>query len=78
MKQVTVSIHFIGGRKRERHITKAPHGKILTAGGVDEILKAMATYVEQAFPDREFRLVPLRDGNFNFVEVKPEEMPASA
>jgi len=41
----------------------------LTAKGVDALLDQEAARVEQFFPGLEFRLVPLRDGHFNFMEI---------
>lgn len=36
------------------------------------LLEQEVDRVKRFFPGLEFRLVSLRDGNFNFVEVKPE------
>jgi hypothetical protein len=42
---------------------------MITPEGVDGILQEEAAIVERFFPGAEFRLVSLRDGNFNFVQV---------
>jgi len=59
------------GTRATRHLRTAPN-QFLSPAGVETLLGQEADRVEQFFPGREFRLVPLRDGNFNFVEVKLE------
>ena len=71
-KQVVITMCFLNGKK-ERERIHAPRGKAFTKQGIENILNAQATYVEKAFPGREFSFVPLRDGNFNFVECLPRE-----
>lgn len=78
MKQIIITIQFLDG-KLERQRINAPHGRHFNDRGVDQLLAAHATYVEQAFPSKEFRLVPLAGGRaFNFVEVQPAEESQSA
>jgi len=77
MKTLLVSIFLLDGTKERKRVS-APAGKRWTDNGIDQILKNFATYCDRAFPGREFRLVPLRDGNFNFVEFEPEQCEASA
>jgi hypothetical protein len=57
------------GKRITRHLRTAPD-QFLPPAAVDILLKQEADRVEEYFPGREFRLVPLRDGNFNFVEVQ--------
>lgn len=40
---------------------------------MDAIVRQEADIIERHFPGREFRLVPLASGDFNFVEMSPEE-----
>ncbi len=55
-----------------RHRMRTPPGQALSAIGVEALLESEANRVEQYFPGKEFRLVPLRNGDFNFVEVEAE------
>jgi hypothetical protein len=48
---------------------RTPAHRRLTAKGVEWLLLQEADRMERFFPGLEFRLVPLRDGNFNFVEI---------
>jgi hypothetical protein len=52
----------------------ASAGHFLTPAGIDGILKEQADIVEQLFPGAEFRLVALRDGNFNFVQTEAPQV----
>lgn len=51
---------------------RTPAGALLTDAGVQEMLAREWVRVEKWFPGVQFRLVALRDGNFNFVEFKKE------
>jgi hypothetical protein len=68
---VTLTVILLDGERAVRRL-RTPAGKWLTAEGTDALLDREAERVEKYFPGREFRLVPLRDGNFNFCEVKSE------
>ena len=57
---------------RIRHPWSAPPGRFLLPEGLEKLLEWEADRVEAFFPGLEFRLVPLRDGNFNLVEVEVE------
>ena len=70
-KNLKVTVVRLDGRRMTRSLRTAP-GKLLTPTGVEMTLKQEAERVETYFPGLEFRLVPLRDGNFNFVETKIE------
>jgi hypothetical protein len=68
-KHVTITvIPLVGRRGTRRRI--APAGQLITPAGIDGILQEEAEIVERFFPGGEFRLVALRDGNFNFVQIK--------
>ncbi len=67
-KNLTVKVRFLDHSTVVRKL-RAPAGKLLTDKGVDQVLEQLAGQIESEFPKQEFRLVPLRDGNFNFVEV---------
>jgi hypothetical protein len=69
--KVDIKVVLLDGQKVTRHL-RTPKHRRLTSAGVDALLKQEADRVEQFFPGREFRLVPLRDCCFNFVEIKPE------
>ena len=59
------------GQRLKRNL-RTPPSQFLSPAGVDAQLDAEAKRIEEFFPGREFRLVPLRDGNFNFVETKSD------
>ena len=59
--------------KRFPKIVRAPAGKLISTKGIEAVLDDEATIVEKFFPGREFRLVPLASGDFNFVEMSAEE-----
>lgn len=61
----------MNGKRATRKQT-APAGKLFADSGIEQLLKIEAYRLEQWFPGKEFRLVPLRDGNFNFVELRTE------
>lgn len=60
-------------KKRTSKIVRPPPGQVFTEKGIENMLRHEADLVEQFFPGREFRLVPLTGGQFNFVEVAPEQ-----
>lgn len=66
-----MTVILLDGERAKRRL-KTPNGKRLTAAGIDALLEQEAERVEKWFPGREFRLVSLRDGNFNFVEIPKE------
>jgi hypothetical protein len=68
-KNLKVTVVRLDGRRMTRSLRTAP-GQVLTPTGVEMTLRQEAERVETYFPGLEFRLVPLRDGNFNFVETK--------
>lgn len=70
-KQIIFTLCYLNGKKQRERIN-TPSGHVWTAKGIENLLTAQCEYVTNAFPGREFRLVPLRDGNFNFVEIEPE------
>jgi hypothetical protein len=72
---LTVTAILLNGKRFTRRL-RTPPKKYLKPEGVEAVLAEEASRVEQFFPDREFRLVPLRDGNFNFVEVAPQSAHA--
>ena len=74
-KNLKVTVVRLDGRRMTRNLRTAP-GQLLTPTGVEMTLKQEAERVETYFPGLEFRLVPLRDGNFNFVETKIESSNA--
>jgi hypothetical protein len=69
-RKFKVTVVRLDGRRATRSL-KAMKGQLLTPLGLEAALKHEAERVEQYFPGLEFRLVPLRDGNFNFVEIAP-------
>jgi hypothetical protein len=68
-KSVTITVVPLVGRRGTRRRI-APAGQFITPEGIDGILEQEAQIVERFFPGAEFRLVALRDGNFNFVQIK--------
>jgi hypothetical protein len=69
---VHITVALLDGQKIRRTL-RTPPQKALSAEGVEAVLQQEAERVEQFFPDREFRLVPLRGGrDFNFVEIEKE------
>ena len=71
-KNLRFTVILIDG-KRFPKIVRAPAGKLISAKGIEAVLADEATIVEKFFPGREFRLVPLASGDFNFVEMPKEE-----
>jgi hypothetical protein len=68
-KSVTITmIPLVGRRATRRRI--APAGQLITPAGIDGILEQEAEIVERFYPGSEFRLVTLRNGNFNFIQTK--------
>lgn len=67
-KNLTLKVRLLDGSAVVRKV-RAPAGKRITDKGVDQVLENIGAQIEEAFPGREFRLVPMRDGNFNFVEI---------
>ena len=65
---LTITAVLLSGKKLRRKL-RTPPGRLLTPSDIEGTLKIEADRLEQFFPGREFRLVPLRDGNFNFVEI---------
>jgi len=59
--------------KRFPKIVRAPAGRLISDKAIDSVLAEEATIIEKFFPGREFRLVPLASGAFNFVEMPKEE-----
>lgn len=70
-KNLRIATILADGRKFNRTL-RTPPRQMFTPAGVDEVLKREAARVEEFFPGREFRLIPLRDGNFNCVEAKKD------
>ncbi len=68
---LTIRVFFLEGTCHTRRLRTRP-GQYMTPEGIEAQLKHEADLIERCFPGREFRLVPLRDGNFNFVEIQPE------
>lgn len=66
-----ITVVCLDGRRITRHL-RTPPGRFITSAGVEALLKHEADRVEEFFPGLEFRLVPLRDGSFNFIEMPPE------
>jgi hypothetical protein len=60
-------------KKRVSRIVRTPPGKVFTESGIEDVLRQESEQVERFFPGREFRLVPLSGGQFNFVEISPEK-----
>jgi hypothetical protein len=61
--------------KRVARCLHTPPGQFLSERGVNALLLQEAERVEQFFPGVEFRLVPLRGGKFNFVEIRSDVTP---
>jgi hypothetical protein len=71
--KIEIKVVRLDGTNHVRRLRTPPHTR-LTSAGVDALLHQEAERVEQYFPGAEFRLVPLRNGSFNFVEMTPEEI----
>jgi hypothetical protein len=67
-KSVSVTLVMLNGKRMTRRARANP-GQLITPAGVEGHLQAEAALLERHFPGREFRLVELRDGNFNFIEI---------
>jgi hypothetical protein len=73
--RIDIKIVRLDGSKVVRRLRTEAHRR-LTPVGINAMLRQEADRVEQFFPGLEFRLVPLRGGNFNFVEI-PAEMASA-
>jgi hypothetical protein len=72
-KQLTVTIvNARGIHTRLRY--RAPSGRAFSAAGIDSLLASCEVDIRKHSPAAEFRLVALRDGNYNIIEIAP---PAS-
>lgn len=69
---VRFTVIFLDGKRLSR-IVRTPPGKALLPAGVDKLLEQEAERLERFCPGREFRLVPLANGTFNFIEMSKEE-----
>jgi hypothetical protein len=69
--RMTVTTILLDGKRLTRNIRTLP-GQYMSPAGVESQLENEVRRVDEFFPGREFRLVPLRDGNFNFVETKSD------
>jgi hypothetical protein len=76
-RKLDISVMLLNGTKIRRRL-RTPPGEALTQKGVEAVLESEVERVEKFFPGREFRLVELLDGGFNFVEVpaEPKSQPA--
>jgi hypothetical protein len=72
MRKVSFKVVMLTGETVTRRHA-APRGTRFTREGIDHLLTQEAARVEQYIPGHEFRLVPMRDGGFNFIEI-PAEM----
>ena len=68
-KSILLTVCLSNGTKIRRKYKAAAHQGI-TKIGIEQILEQESAAVSQAFKDRDFRLVPLSDGNFNLVEIE--------
>lgn len=75
--RLDITTILLNGERAVRHL-RTPPNQFWSPNGIEHLLEQEAERVESFFPGREFRLVPLRDGNFNFVEVKLEIPPHEA
>jgi hypothetical protein len=66
-KNFVVTVILLDGKKIRRRL-RAQAGAFLNDKAIDAALKMESDALEKYFAGREFRLVQLRDGNFNFVE----------
>ena len=69
--RIDITVVCLNGRRFQRHLRTQPNS-FLSPELVNEALLQEATRVEEHFPGREFRLVPLVGGRFNFVEMKSD------
>lgn len=67
-KNLRITTIMSDGKRVTRNL-RTPPGQLFTESGIDALLEREAARVEEFFPGRDFRLVPLRDGSFNFVET---------
>lgn len=69
--KINFTVRRLNGEVATRRLRTPKHMR-LTEAGREMLLEQEVDRVKRFFPGLEFRLVSLRDGNFNFVEVKPE------
>jgi hypothetical protein len=67
-RHVSITVITLDGKRVRRRVRAAP-GMKLTPAGIDRILESQANQLEEAFPGRAFRLVPLQSCAFNLIEV---------
>lgn len=57
-------------KRRFSKLVRAGSGRQFTEEGIDSLLQSEAEQVSKYFPGREFHLVPLANGAYNFVEIE--------
>lgn len=67
-KNVTLTTIFLDGARVAQTYRALP-GQVLTEPGLGELLGARLVETARHFPGRKFRVVRLRDGNINLIEV---------
>jgi hypothetical protein len=76
LRHVSITVITLDGKRLRRRVCATPR-KRFTSDGVEEILNSEAERLEQAFPGRAFRLIPLQGCAFNLVEVPVPQHEAS-
>jgi hypothetical protein len=71
-KNLRFTVILLDSKRIERIARSAP-GLLINERGIESALAQESARVEQFFPGREFRLVPLSNGSFNFVEISKVE-----
>jgi len=74
--RLDITVVRLNGTRVARHV-RTPPGEFMSEKDFEAALKQEVERVEEFFPGIEFRLVPLRGGKFNFVEIKSDITPES-
>jgi hypothetical protein len=69
--RIDITVVCLNGRRFQRHLRTQPN-VFMSPQQVDQALLQEASRVDEHFPGRQFRLVPLTGGRFNFVEMKSD------
>ena len=69
--RLDITVVRLNGTRVARHV-RTPPGEFMSEKDFEAALKQEVERVEEFFPGIEFRLVPLRGGKFNFVEIRSD------
>lgn len=73
---VKVRVFTPGNKQSKLQLVRAGNKKGFTSEGVDHVLDSACTWLEQRWPDQEFRMVQVGPTQYNFVHVGERKVSA--